>query len=161
MSMMQALYTALPLFILMALAWRDVKEGLLPDTLTAALALSGLGLHMATGWQALALEQSLAGAAMAGGFLFLLRGISISLWKNEALGLGDVKLVAAGGLLLGMPHIMIALTLGACFSMVHGLVIWRHEPSGVSLGKINVPAGLGLSLGIAIVWLMQYGFAIK
>lgn len=154
-------FACILVFVLCALAWRDLKDGILPDTLTGSLALAGLGLHSVTAWELLAPEQALAGIAAGGGLLLALRQTSLSLWKKEALGLGDIKMAAAGGLLLGFPNILIALTLAAAFGMVHGLVIWRHEPSGVSLGKINIPFGLGLGLGIAIVWLMQYGFAIK
>lgn len=154
-------FACLLFFALCALVWRDVKDGILPDTLTGAFALAALGLHSVTGWSLISPEQALAGVACGGGLVLLMRQVPLLLWKQETLGLGDVKLVAAGGLLLGFPHILAALTLGACFSLVHGLVSWRYEPSGVTLGKINVPAGLGLGLGIAIVWLMQYGFALK
>lgn len=143
--------------LLAALAATDLKKGLLPDKLTGALALCALVLHMMGGSD---LTNSLAGAMAAGGMLLFLRYISEGLCEEGALGLGDVKLAAAGGLLLGLPHIMAALFIGAVIGMLHGLVLWRHSGTGVALSKINVPAGLGLCIGIAIVWLMQYGFVM-
>lgn len=147
------------LILLAALAATDLKKGLLPDRLTASLALCGLGLLALSGELDETLSLHFMAAGAAGGLLLILRHISFYLCKEESLGLGDVKLAAAGGLLLGMPHIMTALFIGALIGILHGLVIWRRSPESVTLAKINIPAGLGLCLGIAIVWLMQYGFA--
>lgn len=160
-SSFNAACTAVPVLLLALLAWKDVRDGRLPDTLTALLAVAAVGLHMLAGGNGITPEQSLVGAALGGGLLLALRQGSIAIWKQEILGLDYVKLMAAGGLLVGAPHIIMALGLGAGFGMVQSLVIWRQEPAGVTLGKINVPAGLGLGLGIAIVWLMQNGFLMK
>lgn len=148
----------LALGLLAALAATDLKKGLLPDSLTGTLALCALGLQALAGT---GLAGPLAAAALAGGLLLILRQISVPLCKDEPLGLGDVKLAAAGGLLLGLPHVMAALCIGAVIGMLHGIVLWRAAPGNIALSKINVPAGLGLCLGIAIVWLMQYGFVMQ
>ena len=67
--------------------------------------------------------------------------IYIGEWSHDKMeGVGDIKMAAAGGLLLGFPNIMVALTLAAAFGMVHGLVIWRHElPHGASPNTADRP----------------------
>jgi prepilin signal peptidase PulO-like enzyme (type II secretory pathway) len=76
--------------------------------------------------------------------------------------LGDVKLMCAAGLGLGFPNIMLALSIGAGLGLLHGLFMGLKEKrrtcGKIDFGKINVPAGLGLCGGIAIVMVMQFGF---
>ncbi|MGE0278040.1 MAG: A24 family peptidase [Nitrospiraceae bacterium] len=132
--------------VLIALSVIDLKTGYLPDPLQIALALGGVGVLLAGSPLDLSWDLALAGAALNGGVFGGLRWL-VSRWKGrEAMGLGDVKLAAAGGLWLGplaLPYIMAAggvLTLiGAlAASLVVRKAVWRGE----------MPLGPGLAAGI-------------
>ncbi len=128
------------------LAVVDLRTGYLPDPLQAVLALSGMavaiiGSPIGISWQA-----ALIGAALNGGVFWALRWLVSRLKGREAMGFGDVKLVAAGGLWLGpwaLPYIMAAggiLTLlgAGVASAVARKALWRGE----------MPLGPGLAAGI-------------
>ena len=148
--------------LLLALAYRDIKEYILPDYLNAALALSFIAFHISTNWQMITPAEAFWGALMGGGLLLLIRTIANKFYQSDSLGLGDVKLMTAAGLGLGQPRILIALILGAFAGLLHGLCLAyfgkKTRQSKVSLSQVNVPAGPGLTIGIALVMLYQFGF---
>lgn len=148
--------------LLVALAYRDVKEYILPDYLNAALALSFMAFHISTGWQFVTPAEALGGAFMGGGLLLLIRAAANKFYQTDSLGLGDVKLMTAAGLGLGHPAILIALSAGAFAGLLHGLYIaYAHKrvnKGKIPLGQTNVPAGLGLTIGIALIILYQFRF---
>lgn len=148
--------------LLAALAWRDAKDYLLPDTLNAALALSFMAFHISTGWEYLSPPDALLGGLAGGGFLYLIRLFATRFYHEDALGLGDVKLMAAAGLGLGFPSIFMALSIGAFAGMFHGLGMALYQrlttKHKVRIGHVNVPAGVGLAIGIAAVVFYDYGF---
>jgi leader peptidase (prepilin peptidase)/N-methyltransferase len=148
--------------LLLALAYRDLKDYILPNRLNAALALTYLSFHITTRWALVQPVDILIGGIAGGGFLLVIRFISEKFYKQDSLGLGDVKMMAAAGLGLGYPNILLALSLGAFAGLFHGLYIAysakKGNKSGVSLGQVNVPAGFGLAIGIAAVTASQFGF---
>jgi prepilin signal peptidase PulO-like enzyme (type II secretory pathway) len=154
---------ALIFILLAALAAYDCKHYILPDMLNLALAIVCGIFHIANGWTFLSPLESLAGAAGGGGFLLLIRAAASRFYNDDALGLGDVKLMAAAGIGLGFPGTMLALCLGAMIGLIHGLFMgWAEKRRGgkVDFARINVPAGLGLCCGIAIVMTSQFGSAL-
>ena len=129
----------------------DLRTGYLPDPLQAILAIAGLGIAIAgspigVGWGA-----ALAGAGLNGGVFWGLRWLVSRLKGREAMGFGDVKLVAVGGLWLGpvaLPYIMAAgglLTLlgVGVLSLVKRKAMWRGE----------MPLGPGLAAGILAMFI--------
>jgi leader peptidase (prepilin peptidase)/N-methyltransferase len=152
---------ALIFALLLALAYRDLKEYILPDYLNAALGLSFISFHIATHWNIIMPIEALTGAIIGGGFLFLVRIIAHKFYKENSLGLGDVKLITVAGFGLGTPEILMALSLGAFAGLIHGLCMAcadRKNKNKISFGQINVPAGLGLAVGIALVTVYKFGF---
>ena len=147
--------------LLAALAWSDIKTFLLPNGLNAALALSFMSFHISTGWHILTPSQAVAGAIVGGGFLLIARFLAKHFGKEDAVGLGDVKLMAAAGLGLGVPAVLLSLSLGAFFGLLHGAFIaWRQEKltgTAPNLSTVNVPAGAGLALGIACIMATHFG----
>jgi prepilin signal peptidase PulO-like enzyme (type II secretory pathway) len=132
--------------ILLALAAIDLRTGYLPDPLQMALAGAGLivlavGSPIGLSWQ-----MALAGAALNGGIFWGLRWLVTRLKGREAMGLGDVKLVAAGGLWVGplaLPYIMAA---GGILTLVGALVTGLITRKPVWQGEM--PLGPGLAAGL-------------
>jgi len=158
-----SIFSYLLVFVtLLALAYRDMKDYILPDYLNASLALSFFSFHMATHWQIITPAQALWGGLAGGGLLLLIRTIANKFYQSDSLGLGDVKLMAAAGLGLGHPDILMALIIGACAGLLHGLFMAyagrKAHLRRVPLSEVNVPAGLGLAVGIIMVMLYRFGF---
>lgn len=137
---------ALLAVLLGLLAWIDLRTGFLPDRLQIVLAAAGLGIALVGSPAGVPWPLALGGAALNGGIFWSLRWLVSRLKGREAMGFGDVKLVAAGGLWVGplaLPYIMAAggvLTLlGAGIAgVVTRRAVWKGE----------MPLGPGLAAGI-------------
>jgi len=102
---------ALPLFwmiiTLVPIAAVDFPHQLIPDTVPVGGALIGIGVSFLPGrmeWY-----QSLLGGLIAGGGLFAFAWVMGKLLKKDALGFGDVKLLAALGTMMGWGNALAAL----------------------------------------------------
>ncbi|MCD8497634.1 MAG: A24 family peptidase [Alphaproteobacteria bacterium] len=148
------------LTLLCALSVIDLKHGLLPNELVLGLACTGVVFHSAFMFHHVNLEDMAIGAFIGGGILFLIREIANRVYQEDTLGLGDVKLMAAGGVWLGPEGILIALTLGALAGFLHGLfaAITSMARAGVKsdLSRFSIPAGPGFAVGLVLAALYQF-----
>lgn len=129
---------------LVGIVYYDGRYQIIPDVLTTAVAISaGLTLWQDQQWLA-----HLVGAVICGGLMALVAWV----WKKakglDGLGFGDVKLMAALGLLLGPERGMWVLSSAALAGAVWGLALQRvrgqgHEPPEA---PIKIPLGLFLAL---------------
>ena len=151
--------------VLVALSVIDLQLKILPDKLTlragpvicllGALAVPGIhgtalfGHDLAVSMKPAlgSLLVGLAGAAAGGGIIAAIRGLGTLILKREAMGLGDVKLMAMCGLLLGpWPYgAVLAIMVAVVGGSVLGLVIWaitrdREIPFGpfLAMGALAV-----------------------
>lgn len=153
-----ALTGALFLWCLLALALADLRYFRLPDALTAALGLIGLGMMLAgdgTGWPGPAdrLAAAALGAAAGGGSFLALRLGYRALAGREGMGPGDVKLMAAIGAGLGPAALpMVALLAGISALIAAALRAWRRGRGLRRAGR--VPFGAFLAMAAAAVWLL-------
>ncbi|WP_232630722.1 prepilin peptidase [Methylobacterium sp. Leaf118] len=88
------------------IAWQDLTDFTIPDSATLALALVGVAWRVAAAGEAgegLPSTFALLGldALLCGGALWVLREIYYRRRGQDGIGLGDVKLAAAGGILVG------------------------------------------------------------
>lgn len=136
--------------VLGIVAFVDVKKGIIPNT--ANLFLTGLAII----WTLILREQSwmlmLSGAVLGGGMLWALRLLHKRTHGIYGLGFGDVKLMAAGGALLGPTYVSYAIALGAAVSLIWVIVFKRNtlQPT-----PEKIAFGPGLSIGIACCWAYQ------
>ncbi len=136
--------------------------------------------EMTEGWtpgapvdRAGALAGCLAGMAVGGGVLWLIGKAGKLLYGRDAMGFGDVKLLAAGGGFVGPGGVLLALMVGSLLASVVGVanivryvcltrrrarVRRRRQPFGkaVAIARIAgryVPFGpyLGMGIGIALL----------
>ncbi|MBX2833915.1 MAG: prepilin peptidase [Micavibrio sp.] len=147
-----------------ALLWRlwivDMRERLLPNIYVFPLACLGVLFHFLTDnvfstWQDTAL-----GALLGGGLLLTIRTIANWHYKQDTLGLGDVKLLTASGIWLGLDYNLAGLILGALAGLLHGLVdavlIYRKSGKWPDMGRLEIPAGPGFIVGILIAAIVKF-----
>jgi leader peptidase (prepilin peptidase)/N-methyltransferase len=79
----------------------DGRWFVIPDVYVVALAILGLAGASQIGWTMAAI-----GAALGGGLLATVRWAFLRWGRVEALGFGDVKLIAAIGLLVGAAGVL-------------------------------------------------------
>ena len=140
-----AVLTALVVPVLIVIFFIDLEHMLIFDRFQIALALLGVGAIFLDPTTRPA--EHLIGAAVGGGlFLAVYYGALLCL-KREGLGFGDVKLMAAAGLLLGWQRLLFALLVGSVVAscvLVSLRLIRRDE------GGREYPFAPFLTLGIAV-----------
>ncbi len=105
----------------------DGEFFILPDRLTYPLLMMGFLLtvlypgHLGSITIGQALLRSLIGAAAGGLSLWLIGLLGKAAFKKEAMGLGDVKLMAAVGAWQGWQMVLLAIFLGALLAAVIGV----------------------------------------
>jgi leader peptidase (prepilin peptidase)/N-methyltransferase len=142
------------LVTLYALSSIDLKIGLLPNELVLGLFALGMVFHLSNVFAYLGVEEMVIGAVIGGSILYIIRGVAGLFYQEDALGLGDVKLMIAAGVWLGPYYILIALTLGALLGIMHGLCFVLYyrikSKASIPLGTLTLPAGPGFSGGIIL-----------
>ncbi|MFQ3670194.1 MAG: prepilin peptidase [Verrucomicrobiia bacterium] len=134
----------------------DLDHYIIPDEVSLGGVLVGLilstlipDLHQATSWWG-GLKASLLGVAVGGGALWAIAFLGSIIFRKEAMGMGDIKLLAAMGAFLGwtaVPFIigvasMLGAVIGAC------LLLRKNKLWGVRL-----PFGPFLAAA-ALLWLL-------
>jgi leader peptidase (prepilin peptidase)/N-methyltransferase len=135
-----------------ALAWIDLHYGIIPDWLNLTIAGLGLSKALMIGGPLSGLEAALQGAAI-GAIFWLLRRLYFAFRNVQGLGLGDVKLLAAAGIwvgVAGLPILLLVATLTALASA--GLL----QLSGWQLTRqTSLPFGPFLALGLLVALAVQ------
>ncbi len=149
--------------LLIVLLWTDLEERILPDEVTlggSVLALilalivpvpSSLGVlilpESALRWQSLL--NACLGALLLALPIWLIGAGYGRLRRREALGLGDVKLLAMLGLFLGPENGLLALLIGAVAGSVIGLAVllWTKQ----DFRSFEMPFGSFLCAGALLV----------
>ena len=135
---------------LLMLALIDLRHQLLPDPLTLPLAIAGLALAgLASG--PVLLDRAL-GCAAGFVFFYLISDIYLRVRGREGLGLGDAKLLAAGGAWVawqGLPSVVLVASTAAL------AVVGVQALSGAGFRTTaRIPLGLYLAPAIWLVWLI-------
>lgn len=150
---------AIALILLVVLAIIDARTMLLPDHYVFLFGLSAVALHIMTDFGFMAPADVALGALIGGGGMYLVRLIGNYFYKQESMGLGDVKLLLAGGLWVGGLGIIWAITLGAFCTLVFAIIYAAVK--AVKTGKFNfarlvLPAGPGFCAGLAMMIFIIY-----
>ncbi|OWU81687.1 hypothetical protein ATO6_23690 [Oceanicola sp. 22II-s10i] len=144
-------WTALVLWLLLALALCDLLWFRLPDPLTGALLALALGRAAVAG----DLAAALAGAVIGAGSFWLLRAGYRRVRGREGMGLGDVKLMAGLGALTGpwdLPLMVLLAALAALGAALAGE--WTGQGAGLR-GARPLPFGAALAAAGGAVWLIR------
>jgi leader peptidase (prepilin peptidase) / N-methyltransferase len=134
---------------LLPLGWIDADTGRLPDVLTLPLLLAGLAEAFLFEPEQLTARAAAAAFAYCG--LWLLAFLYRRLRGREGLGMGDAKLLAAGGAWLGPLAIPNVLFLAALSALAYVLVL-RLRGTQVT-ATLKLPFGPFLAGAIWVSWL--------
>jgi leader peptidase (prepilin peptidase) / N-methyltransferase len=125
---------------LVALAAIDYEHFLLPDVITLPGIAVGLLISLFADW--IDWRQALLGAALGGGGLWLLARLWLLLRHEEGMGLGDVKMLAMVGALLGWQGVVVTVFLGSLAGAVVGLTL-------IALGRLDLGSRLPFGVFLA------------
>lgn len=134
---------------LLPLAWIDARHFVLPDFLTLPLTAAGLAVTYLSDPEATA--DHAVGAFGGLMFVIIVRHIYGMVRRQEGIGLGDAKLLAAGGAFVSWEGLPSVVAIGALAGLA-GALLQRVRNASISLSD-RVPFGTFLCLGIWIVWL--------
>lgn len=143
---LEALRGALFGTLLLGIAMTDAREYLIPDEFTWGGLILGL-LFSATGGLA-GVGHALLGAAVGFAILWLVGMVGSWVFKEEAMGGGDIKMMAMVGAFVGWQGVLLTIFLGA----LAGTLIFL--PLHLLGRKKLVPFGVFLSVGAAITYLV-------
>jgi leader peptidase (prepilin peptidase)/N-methyltransferase len=130
---------------LLVAAATDLTEGVIPNKLCLGLGIFGL----AASFYPFGVEplESLLGVLVGGGLLLVFAALGRLIFKREALGGGDLKLLAASGAFLGWKLVLvaafIAVVAGALYGAVYRLVTKKE----------TLPFGPFLAVGVMAAFL--------
>jgi leader peptidase (prepilin peptidase)/N-methyltransferase len=140
------------------LAWIDLRHGIIPDWLNLAIAVIGLArAAILDGW-AVTLGV-LAEGLLAGAIVWLLRWLYFRLRRRQGLGLGDVKLLAASAIWVGIAGIPMLLLVASITALAAAAVL--HLAGETMTRQTALPFGPFLALGLlTTLALQQTGWGI-
>ncbi len=132
---------------LVVIAFIDLEFLLIPDVIT----YPGMILGLLVGSFYSSFTDSLFGLILGGGLFYLLAVAGEFVFKKEALGGGDVKMMAMVGAFLGVLNTFIAIFIASLIGAVVGLTLIMFK---IKSRKDVIPFGPFLSLGslIALFW---------
>jgi leader peptidase (prepilin peptidase)/N-methyltransferase len=142
---LHALSGALLFTILLGIALTDFRNYIIPDEFTLGGLGIGLLLALAAGLHPLLM--ALLGAAVGFGTLWVVGWLGTVVAKKEAMGGGDIKMMAMVGAFCGWSGVLRAFFLGAVIAVFVfiPILLFRRD-------KL-VPFGIFLALGAAVTWL--------
>lgn len=146
--------------LLTILAIIDFKTYLLPNIYVFPFAFLGILFHWLAGFDLLDINEVILGGLAGYAILYAIRFAGNKYYGQDSLGLGDVKLLGASGLWLGLEGVLIAMTTGALFGLLHGIIYAGHialkNKTKFSIKRLTIPAGPGFILGIILTFIWIY-----
>jgi len=131
------------LTLLLAIAVTDARFYIIPDRLSLGGAALGVALAFLPG--APTVPESVIGAVIGGGALWLVAILGTLAFKKEAMGGGDIKMMTMIGAFLGWKGALLTVFLGALAgTLVFVPLAWKSDRL--------VPFGLFLALGAALAF---------
>lgn len=129
-----------------------MRRFIIPDALCILVALCALVIQASVG--ATAVTNAFLGGLLA---LAIFEGTRrVMTWRlgRDALGMGDVKLMTAGALWIGLSEVPIAILMACLFALVAFVALSCREGASIRLRK--VPFGPFISLGLMGAKALQF-----
>lgn len=131
--------------LLIGITMTDAREYIIPDEFTIGGLIFGLLFSVAGGMTAVA--DALLGALVGFALLWLVGAAGTWAFKEEAMGGGDIKMMAMVGAFVGWQGVLLTVFLGA----LAGAIIFL--PMSLMGRKKLVPFGVFLAVGAALAYL--------
>lgn len=139
----EALRAIVFLTLLLAIAVTDARFYIIPDELSLGGAVLGLVLSLLPGQPSIV--EAVIGLVVGGGVLWIVAIVGTWAFRKEAMGGGDIKMLAMIGAFLGWKGALLTIFLGALAgTIVFVPIAWKTD-------KL-VPFGVFLSLGAALAY---------
>jgi leader peptidase (prepilin peptidase)/N-methyltransferase len=132
--------------VLLGIAMTDARAYIIPDEFSLGGLALGILFALAAGKQALGV--ALLGGAVGFGLLWLVAIAGEWMFKQEAMGGGDIKMMAMVGAFLGWQGTLLTIFLGA---LIGSLIF---VPLALMGKKKLVPFGIFLAIGAAATYLV-------
>lgn len=156
--MVAASFLILLAFACLVLAWIDFRHGIIPDWLNLLVALAGLAQTWLLNGAGSALAAALQ-SLIIGAIVYALRWLYFRFRGHHGLGLGDVKLLAASAVWIGVIGIPIQLLVGSVTALIAAVAL--HITGSTMTRKTALPFGPFLALGLlAALALQQQGWMV-
>jgi len=136
------------------IAARPEKNWMLPIAVIGCAGIVGAWCGGGQGWRGL--FSALVGLAVGGGIIWLIRLIGGAVLKREAMGFGDVTLMAMIGAFFGWQPVLIVFFISPFVGAVVGLLQW------ILIGENVIPFGPFLCLGALatlVFWAAVWDYA--
>ena len=131
--------------ILLGITMTDAREYIIPDEFSLGGLVIGILFSLPGGFPTI--SQALIGAAAGFGLLWVVGVLGTRMFKEEAMGGGDIKMMAMVGAFVGWQGVLLTIFLGALI----GTLVF--VPLSLMGRKRLVPFGVFLSVGAAATWL--------
>ena len=139
------------IFVLVCLAYIDLRTFRLPDLITLPLIFVGLCFNRFSNLQFVGSQESILGALLGYLLLWLLNRLYRYIKKEDGIGMGDAKLLAALGAWLGWSAIPGILLIASASGIIGG-TLWlrlnkKNHGSPFPFGPFLIFAGI-----IELLW---------
>lgn len=141
-----ALAGAIFFTILLGIGMTDARAYIIPDEFSLGGLVLGMLLAIASGWDSFVIAA--VGALVGFGLLYVVAVAGTWFFKQEAMGGGDIKMMAMVGTFVGWKGVLLTIFLGALL----GSLIF--VPLTLAGSKRLVPFGVFLALGAAAAYLI-------
>ena len=128
----------------------DCKYKLIPDSISVGGIVAGLLISLIPG--GITPIASLLGAVIAGGGLYLVGWVASKVLKKDAMGFGDVKLLAGYGALMGLTGAVETLVVAAVLGIVV-MVPYGKMAANKGDGSGQIPFGPFLAVAAPFMYL--------
>lgn len=148
LAFIMTIFAAIFIFVLTVLFWIDLEHYILPDVITIPFLVLGLmiaigiDLTMKTGYPFFVTSTffGIVGALSGFVFFYLIALIGQLVYKKEAMGGGDIKLVAGLGMWLGWKILIVSLFISFALGVLMYLLLKNRFKDGL------FPFGTALAL---------------
>jgi len=135
-----------------ALAWIDLRRGIIPNWLNLGIAFAGLARVATLDGPAAVLLAGCEGITV-GAIVWLLRKLYFIWRQYQGLGLGDVKLLAASGVWIGVAGVPVQLLVASLTALAVAGIL--RLVGRIMTRRTVLPFGPFLALGLLVALLLQ------
>lgn len=138
---------------MLVITFIDLDFQIIPDSITLPGIVTGFvtaSLLLSDPFErgsVIGIKNSLAGLFAGGGLFYLIAAISQIIFRQEAMGGGDIKMMAMIGAFLGWKAILLTTFCGSLFGSVSGIFLMAFKGKG---RKAKIPFGPFLAAGALI-----------